>query len=40
MILIRLGRWSEAGGKWFKWERIYIKSKWTPFCKVKKRYIK
>jgi hypothetical protein len=38
MFLIRFGRWSRAGGRWFAWERIYFKGYiWTPFVKLEKR---
>lgn len=38
MILIRLGRWSDAAGRWFKWTRLYWGFHWTPFCRCQLRY--
>jgi hypothetical protein len=39
MFLIRFGRWTYAGGRWFSWERFLIKGYiWTPFVKVEKRF--
>ncbi len=39
MIIISFGKWSHAAGRWFIRERIYINDyKWTPLCKVKRRY--
>ncbi len=39
MILPRFGRWSSFHGRWFVWNRIWRKGyKWTPFCRVKRRY--
>ena len=39
MIVIRFGRWSSQAGMFFVCERIYWKGwKWTPFCRVRKRY--
>jgi len=39
MIIISFGKWSTAAGRWFIRERIYINGyKWTPFCKIRRRY--
>lgn len=39
IILIRFGRWSHLAGRWLVWDRIYRKGyKWTPFCRVRRRY--
>lgn len=39
MIIINFGRWNHAAGRFFVLKRIYWKGyKWTPFCRVKKRY--
>ena len=38
MIVIRFGTWRHAGeGQFFYW-RIYVKGKWTPFCRIGWRY--
>lgn len=38
MYAIRLGRWSNAAGRFFLWDRIYSKGfKWTPFVRVRRR---
>lgn len=39
MILPRLGRWNRHPGRFLMWYRIYWKGhKWTPFCRVIRRY--
>tara|TARA_Y100000034_G_scaffold95141_1_gene115461 strand:+ start:580 stop:903 length:324 start_codon:yes stop_codon:yes gene_type:complete len=39
MILVRFGRWNSSTGRILVWTRIYTKNgKWTPFCKVRRRY--
>lgn len=39
MILLSLGKWSNKGGRFLKWRRIYIRNYiWTPFCRVTRRY--
>ncbi len=38
MILPRLGSWSGSSGVFLRWERIYWKGHWTPFCHVRRRY--
>jgi len=38
MIWFALGRWFSRSGRFFISERIYVKSKWTPFIKVSWRY--
>lgn len=41
MIIPRFGKWSISAGSIFIWERLYLYGwKWTPFCKVKFRYLK
>ena len=41
LTLPRLGLWSEMGGLWFKWVRLYTKTgKWMPLCNVTWRYTK
>ena len=35
MILLSFGKWTERGGRWLLWKRIYAKGYiWTPFCRV------
>lgn len=38
MIILRLGQWSHAAGLFFTYTRVYWGGRWTPFCRVKKRY--
>ena len=39
-MLIRLGRWDRAAGRWFIWRRIWWGGyRWTPFCRVTLRYV-
>lgn len=38
MIVICLGRWDHAAGRFFTLTRIYRRGRWTPFCHIKKRY--
>jgi len=39
MIWLNFERWSAAGGRWFRRDRIYWKKyKWTPFVWVRWRY--
>jgi len=39
MVTVAFGRWSDCAGRFFTLKRIYYKSyKWTPFCRIKKRY--
>jgi len=39
MIVINFGKWDNAAGRWFVRKRIYINGyKWTPFCKISRRY--
>ena len=35
MIIIKFGRWSHASLLFFSYERIYIRYRWTPFCKIR-----
>lgn len=38
MIWISLGRYCDAGGRWFHYRRLYIKGYiWTPFVNIKLR---
>lgn len=37
MIVVKIGKWSSRRGFRFYYERIYIKGKWTPFCKKEER---
>lgn len=39
MILVSFGRWGSSAGRWLSWKRIYWRGfRWTPFCRVKRRY--
>lgn len=38
MIIISLGRWFSASGRFFIRTRIYWRGRWTPFCRIRKRY--
>lgn len=38
MIIIRLGRWDYAAGRFFTYTRICWRGQRTPFCRIKKRY--
>ena len=39
MVTVAFGRWSDCAGRFFTLKRIYYKGyKWTPFCRIKKRY--
>jgi hypothetical protein len=39
MLFISFGRWGHKGGRFLVWERIWWRGwRWTPFCRVKKRY--
>jgi hypothetical protein len=38
MVVLSLGKWSTSAGMFFVRERIYLKGRWTPFCRIKKRY--
>jgi len=38
MITVHLGRWCDAAGPFFALRRIYWRGKWTPFCRIRKRY--
>jgi len=38
MITISMGRWITYGGRFFLLRRIYWRGRWTPFCRVYKRY--
>jgi len=41
MIIPRLGKWSNAAGFFFIWERLYLHGwKWTPFCRIRLRYLR
>lgn len=38
-IVPRFGRWNSAAGRRFIWQRIYWDGwRWTPFCRVRRRY--
>lgn len=38
MIWINLDSWNSSHGHFFTRERVYRNGKWTPFCRVRKRY--
>jgi len=38
MVIIRFGKWSLMAGTFLVYERIYWNGRWTPFCKISKRY--
>ncbi len=38
MPWISFGRWSNAGGIFFKAKRLYIDGRWTPIVVLRKRY--
>lgn len=39
MILLSFGKWSTMGGSFLFWKRIYVRGyRWTPFCRMKRRY--
>jgi DNA-directed RNA polymerase subunit RPC12/RpoP len=39
MIVLNFGRFSHRGGRFLFWERIYWHGwRWTPFCRIEKRY--
>ena len=41
MILPSLGRWNTKAGRFWIWSRIRWQGwRWTPFCRVRKRYPK
>ncbi len=37
MLVIKRGQWNEAHLLFFSYRRIYIRGRWTPFCKIKYR---
>ena len=38
MYVISFGEWSIASGDFFIRERCYPRGKWSPFCRISKRY--
>lgn len=38
MIVPALGRWSHRAGARFVLDRIYFRSRWTPFARIRRRY--
>lgn len=39
MIWISFAKWGGKGGYFLSWRRIYTKKgRWTPFCRIEKRY--
>ena len=39
MIVLSLGRWNHAAGRWFIRERIWFRGYiWTPFCRIERRW--
>ena len=38
MIWIRFGSWSHAAHRWFCYDRIYRRGRWTPFVSVRWRH--
>ena len=37
MIILNFEKWTYAGRKYFKYERIFWEGLWTPFVHIKKR---
>ena len=37
-MILNFGRWSNAAGQWFVAERIYCRGRWTPLCRLRRRY--
>lgn len=38
MILLNFDTWNSKHGYFLSWRRIYRKGKWTPFCRIGRRY--
>jgi hypothetical protein len=38
LVVPRLGRWSASYGQWLTFKRMYWAGRWTPLCRVRRRY--
>ena len=38
MYWLNFEKWSNAGGRWLTWNRVYWGHRWTPLCRLQRRY--